>query len=224
MSWRQDVAELERQIAFAKEMGGADSVAFHHSRGWLTVRERIALLEDPGTFQEIGAIAGTAVWEDDTVAALKPANSVTGTVRIDGRKVAFSGGDFTIPGGSADAAVGNKGRFAEQFALKARIPYVRLLGGSVKTFEKIGRTYLPGNAGTNLSAELLQYVPVVSAVLGSVAGLPAVQACMCHFNVMVRNTSQVFVAGPKVVEQAAGQTITKEDLGDEGIRSRTASS
>ena len=164
MSWEKEVAELEQQVAFAKQMGGEDSVAFHHSRGRLTVRERVALLEDPGTFQEIGAIAGTAEWEGDEVTGLKPANSVVGTVRIDGRKVAFSGGDFTIRGGSADAAVGNKGGFAERFALQARIPYVRLLdatGGSVKTFEKIGRTYLPGNAGNDLSAQLLQYVPVV---------------------------------------------------------------
>ena len=221
MSWQKEVDELREQTEFAKDMGGADSVAFHHSRGRLTVRERIALLEDPGTFHEVGAIAGTAQWQDDSVVGLKPANSVAGTVLIDGRKVAVSGGDFTIRGGAADAAVGNKGGFAEQFALQARIPYVRLLdatGGSVKTFEKMGRTYLPGNAGTNHSASLLQFVPVVSAVLGSVAGLPAVQACLCHFNVMVRNTSQVFVAGPKVVEQATGQVITKEDLGDERIQ------
>ena len=220
-SWEKEVDELGHQVEFAKQMGGADSVAFHHSRGRLTVRERVALLEDPGTFHEVGALAGAAVWDDDRVVGLTPANSVTGTVRIDGRKVAFSGGDFTIRGGAADAAVGNKGSFAERFALEARIPYVRLLdatGGSVKTFEKIGRTYLPGNAGTNLSAELMQYVPVVSAVLGSVAGLPAVQACLCHFNVMVRNTSQVFVAGPKVVEQATGRSIAKEDLGDERIQ------
>ena len=50
------------------------------------------------------------------------------------------------------------------------------------------------------------------------AGLPAVESCLCHFNVMVKKTSQVFVAGPKVVEQATGQTITKEDLGDERIQ------
>ncbi len=223
MSWQAEVDELTRQVGFAKEMGGADSVAFHHGRGRLTVRERVALLEDPGTFHEIGAIAGTATWEGDEVTALKPANSVAGTVRINGRKVAFSGGDFTIRGGAADAAVGNKGGFAEQFAMKARIPYVRLLdatGGSVRTFEQIGRTYLPGNAGTNVSADLMQRVPVVSAVLGSVAGLPAVQACMCHFNVMVKNTSQVFVAGPKVVEQATGRGITKEELGDERVQLR----
>ena len=88
----------------------------------------------------------------------------------------------------------------------------------MRTFEQIGRTYLPGNAGTNLSAQLMQHVPVVSAVLGSVAGLPAVHACMCHFNVMVKGTSQVFVAGPRVVEQATGQEITKEDLGDKRIQ------
>ncbi len=221
MSWEKEVAELERQSDLAKQMGGADSIAFHHSRGRLTVRERVALLEDPGTFHEIGTIAGTAEWAGDAVTSLKPANSVIGTVRVDGRKVAFCGGDFTIRGGASDAAVGNKATFAEEFALRARIPYVRLLdatGGSVKTVEKIGHTYLPGNSGSGLSSELLQYVPVVSTVLGSVAGLPAVQACLCHFNVMVKHTSQVFVAGPKVVEQATGKSITKEDLGDERIQ------
>ena len=90
----------------------------------------------------------------------------------------------------------------------------------MKTFEQIGRTYLPGNSGTDVSSQLLQAVPVVSAVLGSVAGLPAVQACLCHFNVMVKGTSQVFVAGPKVVEQATGQRITKEELGDERTQVR----
>lgn len=221
MSWQDEVNEIKRQEDFAKQLGGADSVAFHHGRGKLTVRERVDLLADKDSFHEIGAIAGSAQWEADEVTTLKPANSVIGTVRINGRKVAFSGGDFTIRGGAADAAIGNKSGYSETFALRARIPYVRLLdatGGSVRTFEQMGRTYLPGNSGTSVSAELLQYVPVVSAVLGSVAGLPAVQACMCHFNVMVKNTSQVFVAGPKVVEQATGVEISKEDLGDERIQ------
>ena len=221
MSWKPEVDELERQTEFAKEMGGPDGIAFQHGRGKLTVRERVDLLADGGTFQEIGALAGTATWDADHVSALKPSNTVIGTCKVDGRKVAFSGGDFTIRGGAADAAIGNKSQYAEQTALKTRIPYVRLLdatGGSVKTFEKMGRTYLPGNSGTNVSAELLQYVPVVSTVLGSVAGLPAVQACLCHFSVMVKGTSQVFVAGPKVVEQATGRTITKEKLGDESVQ------
>lgn len=221
MSWEDEVEEIRRQRAMAEAMGGPEGVAFQHGRGKLTVRERIDLLQDPGTFQEIGALAGTATWDGDRVSHLKPSNTVIGTCRVDGRKVALSGGDFTIRGGASDAAIGNKGQYIEREALRTRIPYVRLLdatGGSVRTFEKIGRTYLPGSAGTDSSAELLQTVPVVSAVLGSVAGLPAVQAALCHFSVMVRGTSQVFVAGPKVVEQATGRSITKEELGDERVQ------
>jgi acetyl-CoA carboxylase carboxyltransferase component len=222
MSWKEDVEELKRQEAMAREMGGPDGVAFQHGRGKLTIRERIDLLADPESFQEIGALAGTATWEGDSVSHLKPSNTIIGTCRVDGRKVTFSGGDFTIRGGAADATIGNKRGHAEEFALSARIPYVRLLdatGGSVKTFEQIGRTYLPGNStGGGRTAEMLDTIPVVSAVLGSVAGLPAVESCLCHFNVMVKKTSQVFVAGPKVVEQATGQTIAKEDLGDERIQ------
>ena len=223
MSWQSDVDELARQTAMAREMGGADGVAFQHGRGKLTVRERIDLLADPDSFHEVGALAGTARWDGDRVEHLKPSNTVIGTCRVEGRKVAFSGGDFTIRGGASDAAVGNKAEFVENLALSSRIPYVRLLdatGGSVKTFEKIGRTYLPGNPAGALGVELLQTVPVAAAVLGSVAGLPAVQVCLSHFNVMVRGTSHVFVAGPKVVEQATGRTIAKEDLGDERIQLR----
>ncbi len=222
MNWYEDVEELKRQEAMAREMGGKEGVEFQHNRGKLTIRERIELLADADSFQEIGTLAGTPTWEGDRLVHLKPSNTVIGTCRVAGRKVAFSGGDFTIRGGASDANVGNKRGHAEGFALSARIPFVHLLdatGGSVKTFEQIGRTYLPGNAaGGGRVAEMLNTIPVVSAVLGSVAGLPAVQAALCHFNVMVKKTSQVFVAGPKVVEQATGRTISKEDLGDERVQ------
>ena len=105
MSWQKDVDELHRQQGMAHEMGGADSVAFQHGRGKLTVRERIDLLADPGSFQEIGTLAGTATWDGDRLTHLKPSNTIIGTCQIEGRKVAFSGGDFTIRGGAADANV-----------------------------------------------------------------------------------------------------------------------
>ena len=69
-------------------MGGPDSVAFHHGRGKLTVRERIDRLQDPGSFQEVGAIAGVPHWgEDGRLEALTPSPVVMGTVRLNGRKV-----------------------------------------------------------------------------------------------------------------------------------------
>ena len=79
MSWKTDVEELQRQTEMARQMGGENGVAFQHGRGKLTVRERIDKLQDPGTFQEIGALTGTATWEGQHVSSLKPSNTVIGT-------------------------------------------------------------------------------------------------------------------------------------------------
>ena len=89
MSWKDDVDELARQTELARQMGGEDSVAFHHSRGKLTIRERVDLLADAGSFYEIGPLAGSATWEGDQVRGLKPSNTIIGTCRINDRKVAF---------------------------------------------------------------------------------------------------------------------------------------
>ena len=191
MTWQADIDELARRKAMAEAMGGPDAVAFHKGRGKLTVRERIDLLADPGTFSETGVLAGRPAWDGDRLESLTPANSVTGVVNVDGRKVVVHGGDFTIRGGSADGGVADKSGWAVKQAYSLRLPFVRLLdatGGSVRTFETMGRTYLPANDRV-IDIELLQMVPCVSAVMGSVAGLPAVQAAMCHFNVMVKGTS-----------------------------------
>ena len=222
MSWQAEVAELERRLGLIYQMGGTESVAFHHARGKLTVRERIDRLQDPGTFREIGALAGTPTWnEDGTLASLTPANYVIGTAKLDGRRTMLCGGDFTIRGGAGDGSIGSKYIVAEQMARDHRMPFIRLLdatGGSVKTFEKLGHTYLPDNLSPDLSTELLGKVPVVALVLGSVAGLPAVQACLSHFSIMIKGTSQVFVAGPAVVKEGTGVEISKEDLGDERVQ------
>jgi len=204
------------------QMGGPESVAFHKGRGKLTVRERIDILADPGSFHETGALAGRPEWKGNELVNLTPANSVTGVVKIDGRKTVIHGGDFTIRGGAADGSVGDKMGWAIKQSYMRRLPFVRLLdatGGSVRTFETIGRTYLSSNDRT-AEVELMQMVPVVSMVLGSVAGLPAVQAAMCHFNVMVKDTTQVFVAGPAVVKAGQGTEITKEELGNEEVQVR----
>ena len=101
MSWQDDVDELNRQKLMAEAMGGPEGVAFQHGRNKLTVRERIDILSDAGSFQEIGALAGTASWEGGQVDHLKPSNTVIGTCNVDSRKVAFSGGDF-IAGTNTD--------------------------------------------------------------------------------------------------------------------------
>ncbi|MBW2622953.1 MAG: hypothetical protein JRD68_08605 [Deltaproteobacteria bacterium] len=225
MVWEPEIEELKYRLSLAEKMGGEAGVAFQHQRGKLTVRERINGLADKGSFREFGALAGGATYEQNKLTGFTPSNSVVGTCELDGRKVVLSGGDFTIRGGSADANVGNKKGYAENLALEWRVPYIRLLdstGGSVKTFEKIGRTYIPGQLSQKPEYHPLNVIPVVSAVMGSVAGLPAVEACMAHFNLMVKNTSHIFVAGPMVVKAALNEDVTKEELGNEQVQACTS--
>ena len=218
MAWQPEVEELDRRRKLAEKMGGETGIAEQRRRGKLTVRERIALLTDASSFQEIGQLAGAATYDGNELVDVRPSNMIIGLARINGRAVILNGGDFTVRGGASDASIGNKGGHAQKMALNWRLPYIRLLdatGGSVKTFEQIGRTYIPTNPVTPGVEDLLCKVPVVAAVLGSVAGLPAVDACLAHFNVMVKGTSQVFPGGPPVVKAALGVDISKEDLGDE---------
>jgi len=218
MVWQPEIDELNHRRELAAQMGGKENIERQHKRGKLTVRERIEKLADPGSFQEIGGLAGTAQYKDSKLESFRPAPLVIGICTINGRKVVLNGGDFTIRGGAGDAAVGDKGGFASHLALDWKLPYVHLLdaaGGSVKTFEKIGRTYIPFNLGTYRIEELMQIAPVVSLALGSVAGLPAVQTGFSHLSVMVKGISQVFPGGPPVVKAALGYDITKEELGDE---------
>ena len=218
MVWKPEIDELNRRNTMAEKMGGEVGVNVQHERGKLTIRERLKLLCDENSFQEIGKLAGSATYNNGELEHVQPSNTIIGQCRLNGRKVVLNGGDFTVRGGASDAAIGNKSGHAQNMARDYRLPYIRLLdasGGSVKTFEQIGRTYIPTNPVTPGIENLLCEVPVVSAALGSVAGLPAVDACLAHFNLMVKGISQVFPGGPPVVKAALGIDITKEDLGDE---------
>jgi methylmalonyl-CoA decarboxylase subunit alpha len=219
MSWQKEVDELNQRIRLAQKMGGDEGVARQRKRGKLTVRERIASLADPGSFREWNVLAGTGRYEGDKLVDFTPKPFVQGLCTLNGRKVIINAGDFTVRGGAGELLMHGLGSEpqAHERALAWKLPYVRLLdavGGSVKSFENIGRTYLPdGNIWASVEVQLLNAVPVVSAVLGSVAGLPAVQACLAHFNVMVTDISQLFPGGPPVVKAALGYEITKEALG-----------
>jgi acetyl-CoA carboxylase carboxyltransferase component len=218
MSWQKEIDELKRRRELAKQMGGPDGIARQHSRGKLTVRERIDLLLDQNSFQEIGTLAGSASYDEQgELKSFTPGNYVTGHGKIDGRPVCVQGGDFTIRGGASDVSGGvAKGIYIEKMAQEWRIPLVRLLeavGGSVRTFEEIGRTYVPESQWIVPAVALMGQVPVVSAVLGSAAGWVAIMAAVAHWSIMTRTTSELFVAGPPLIERALSTHISKEEVG-----------
>src|SRR5436190_19125913 len=226
MAWEPELDELRRRTELAQRMGGDERVARQHASGRLTVRERIERLFDPGTFHETGALAGRADYgEDGELEDFLPANMVVGQGRLNGRRAIVQGDDFTVRGGAADAAIHQKMVWAERAAHDLRLPLVRLVdgtggGGSVKSLEDMGFTYVPHVPGFELMGANLSRVPVVAAALGPCAGLGAARIVATHFSVIARG-AQVFVAGPPVVAMAGlGETPDKEQLG--GARTQTA--
>jgi acetyl-CoA carboxylase carboxyltransferase component len=208
-------------------MGGEERVTRQHASGRLTVRERIERLLDAGSFHETGALAGRAGYDEHgNLVDFLPANTVVGQGRIDGRRVAVQGDDFTVRGGAADAAIWEKAIFAERLAHDLRIPLVRLVdgtggGGSVKTLEQMGFSYVPPLPGFDLVVANLASVPVAAAALGPVAGLGAARVVCSHFSVIVKGSAQLFVAGPPVVAMAGlGEAPDKEELGGARLQAR----
>jgi acetyl-CoA carboxylase carboxyltransferase component len=217
--------ELRRREEFAEQLGGPERVERQHAGGRYTVRERIAKLADPGSFHELGKIAGSASYDArNDLEKLVPSNFVFGRARLDGRPVVIGGDDFTVRGGSADATIKGKHFQCEQMAKELRLPLVRIVegsggGGSVKTIETTGRANVPGVSGWELVVDNMGTVPRVALGLGSVAGLGAAHLAAAHYSVMVKDTSALFVAGPPVVERL-GQKLTKQELGGWQIQLR----
>ena len=224
MSWEKEVEEIHLRRELAKIQGGEDGVARQHAKGRLTIRERISALSDDGSFNEHAPSAGEA--EKDAsgkITEFTPANYVVGLSKIDGRFAAVGGEDFTLKGGSPNMSGLRKSIYIEDLALEYKVPLVRLLeggGGSVKGSSGKGRAPAGNPAGTTSRfvsiAKCMGEVPVACAALGPVAGLPAARLVSSHFCVMTE-TSQVLIGGPKIVERALGESLTKEELGGPGI-------
>lgn len=222
MSWKDEIDELRKRQALTRAMGGPDKLERQRAAGRLNVRERIALLSDEGSFREIGSISGTASYDEDgKLTGLMPANCVFGRAKVRGRDVVLVADDFTVRGGAADAAIVEKQIQAEAMARDLRLPLIRLIegtgGGSVKSILDMGATYVPFNPAWDLVVENLETVPVVSLLLGPVAGLGAARAVSSHYSVMVKGQAQMFVAGPPVVA-GIGEHVTKEELGGADIQ------
>jgi acetyl-CoA carboxylase carboxyltransferase component len=219
MSWKPEADEIAQRHRWAEQLGGEESVQRHHDQGRLTIRERIDALLDTGSLQEVGKLTGTATYADGKVTHVTPAPYVMGVGTINSRPVAIGGEDFTVRGGSSwgsSRRKGGQGGFIEDLAANYRIPLINLIdgaGGTVTSARRRGYTVFPGVHGFERSVELLGIVPVVSAVLGTAAGGPAGRAILSHWSVMVRGTSQIFAAGPPVVERSLGEKLSKEELG-----------
>ena len=151
-------------------------MARQHGRGKMDARARLAALCDEGSFREIGKIAGSAKYDaNGDLQSVTPAPFLFGKALINGRPVVATADDFTIRGGAADAGIGRKMEQAEKMAHELRLPIIRMIdgtggGGSVKTLEQIGATYIPAVPGWGDVVTNLDTVPVVALAVGRIPG------------------------------------------------------
>ncbi len=225
MSWEKELQELALRKELAARMGGEAKVRRHRENGKLPVRERIDKMVDPESFREVGILAGSGDYDaQGRLADFTPSNLLIGRAKVQGRPVVIAADDFTVRGGANDGAVGDKLVESERMAQDLRLPLIRLVdgtggGGSVRNIEIKGHTLLPKLRMWPLMAQNLATVPVASLALGSVAGLGAARVAASHYSVMVRDTSQLFIAGPPVVARI-GQNLDKNELGGSDIHTR----
>ncbi len=215
--------ELDARRAAALQMGGPEGLAKQASLGKLTARERIDRLLDPGSFVEMGMLAGKGHYDEHgAFVSFSPANAVMGAGDVGARRVVVSADDFTIRGGSSESTISDKWIYAERYAHQMRLPIVRLVetgGGSIRILEQNQSTKIPGYPSWPWMP-LLAQSPVVGVALGACAGLGAVKVCASHFSVMVKGMAQVFAGGPPVVKRGIGEDVHKEALGGAEVHTR----
>ncbi|HVG93260.1 MAG TPA: acyl-CoA carboxylase subunit beta [Planctomycetota bacterium] len=205
---------LRSRRAAAELGGGAEAIRKQHEKGKLTARERLDLLLDPGTFDEIDAFKTHRCREFGMDKKIVPGDGVVaGMGRVDGRPVAVFAQDFTVFGGSLSGANAEKICKLMDTALRTGVPIVGLNDSGGARIQE-GVVSLAGYADIFLRNVLCSgVVPQLSAVMGPCAGGAVYSPALTDFIVMVEGTSYMFVTGPDVVKTVTHEEVSSEDLG-----------
>jgi acetyl-CoA carboxylase carboxyltransferase component len=218
---RAAAADLAARRTDFLGMGGDDLVERQHSLGKLTVRERLDLLFDPGTFVESGLFASAA---DSPQSAGKrtPADGcVTGVGRVDGRPVTVIGYDFTVLAGSIGMHGERKAARAREMAVRHGTPVVYLLDSAgARVTESVGAAFAGAGDLFREITTMSGVVPQVAAMLGPCSAGTAYIPALCDFVPMVKGTSSMALAGVHLVRAATGETVTEEEMGGSSVHNR----
>ena len=211
---KENIEKLRKLREEAKLGGGEKRIAKQHEKGKLTARERIDLLLDEGTFEEIDIFV-THRSSDFGLDKQKYFTDgvITGFGKIHGRPVAVFSQDFTIFGGSLSEAHAEKIVKLMDMAMKLGIPIIGLNDSGGARIQE-GVVSLGGYADIFLRNTLASgVIPQISAILGPSAGGAVYSPAITDFIFMARGTSYMFVTGPNVVKTVTHEEVTFEDLG-----------
>lgn len=198
----------------SKEGGGEKRIQKQHGKGKLTARERVNLLADKGSFEEIDAFVthrSSAFGLDGQI--IMGDGVITGFAKIEGRPVYLFSQDFTVFGGSLSETHAEKICKIMDLALKNGVPVIGLNDSGGARIQE-GVSSLGGYAEVFWRNSMASgVVPQISAVMGPCAGGAVYSPALTDFVYMVKNTSYMFVTGPNVVKAVTHEDVTSEDLG-----------
>ena len=217
-SRKDDLAALQQAKQRLYLGGGTERAAKQHKDGKLTARERLELLLDRDTFQEMGLFAQHRATFFGMAGKALPADGVvTGSGKVGARTVHVASQDFTVAGGSAGEVHGDKITAAMEYSLNTGTPFVFINdSGGARVQEGVGS--LAGYARIFHHNVLLSgVVPQISLICGPCAGGAAYSPALTDFIIQTRY-AHMFITGPAVIRQVTGEEITSEQLG--GVRAQ----
>jgi propionyl-CoA carboxylase beta chain len=217
---QERLADLNRQ---AEQGGGEARIARQHSAGKLTARERLDLLLDPGSFNEMDKLVVHQCQDFGMESQRVPGDGVvTGYGKIDGRKVFVFAQDFTVFGGSLSGAHARKICKVMDLAMSVGAPMIGLNDSGGARIQE-GVVSLGGYADIFKRNTLASgVIPQISAILGPCAGGAVYSPALTDFIIMAQDTSYMFITGPDVIKTVTHEEVTKEELG--GARTHASKS
>jgi propionyl-CoA carboxylase beta chain len=209
-----ELAALEEKNAAALQGGGTARVERQHAAGKMTARERVEFLLDDGTFDEFDRLKKHRCLDFGMQDQQYPGDGVvSGHGLIDGRQVFVFAQDFTVFGGSLSETNAEKICKVMDLAMKVGVPVIGLNDSGGARIQE-GVVSLAGYADIFLRNTLASgVVPQISAIMGPCAGGAVYSPAITDFNVMVKDTSYMFITGPDVIKTVTHEEVSKEELG-----------
>ena len=213
--------QLREREQRAAAGGGAPRVERQHAAGKMTARERVEFLLDEATFQEFDKLVEHRSQDFGMEKEIYPGDGVvTGHGLIDGRKVFVFAQDFTVFGGSLSETHAEKICKVMDLAMKVGAPIIGLNDSGGARIQE-GVVSLGGYADIFLRNTLASgVVPQISCIMGPCAGGAVYSPAITDFNIMVKDTSYMFITGPDVIKTVTHEDVTKEELGGASTHNR----
>lgn len=205
---------LDRNAAYYQQHGDV-AIAKQHSKGKLTARERVEILFDEGTFDEIDAFTRTAPAESNfgKVVTAYGDGVIIGHGKIKGRNAFVYSQDFTVMGGSLGSVHAKKIAKIQDMALKMGAPVIGIIDSGGARIQE-GVASLAGYASIfKRNVQSSGVIPQISVIMGPAAGGAVYSPSITDFVFMTNKTSYMFVTGPNVVKEVLNEDVSFDELG-----------